>query len=271
MLTQPVVQGLPSPPNQAQRAPSPLTRSTVPDTRLARVAGLLYLAVAVLGGFGQLFVRPSVVVPGDAAATAANITASSTLFRAGLAADLVSITLFLVLALVLYRLLSPIDTKAAAAMVAFNAVAVAIMGLNLVNHAGAYLVATSSGYSTLLGADAAAAQVMLFLDLHGLGYLIAEIFFGLWLLPLGYLVFRSGFLPKALGVLLTVGAASYLGDVVVSLLVPGASEALSLLLAAPAAVAELAFLTWLSVMGTKPTRRNERPATIVLSGSPAHD
>ncbi|MEA1903122.1 MAG: DUF4386 domain-containing protein [Actinomycetota bacterium] len=233
-------------------------QTMISKTTLARVAGLLYLAVAVLGGFSQLFVRPSVIEPGDAAATAANISSSSTLFRMGFIADLVSITLFLLVAIVLYVLLKPINEKAALAMVVFNAVAVAIMSINMVNHAAAYLVATSADYSAVLGDTAAAAQAMLFLDLHSLGYLVAEIFFGLWLLPLGYLVLRSGYFPKILGVLLMIGTASYVGDVLVSLLFSDAPENLSLVIATPAGIAELAFLTWLSVMGAKSIRKSER-------------
>ena len=97
---------------------------------------------------------------------------------------------------------------------------------------------------------------MLFLDLHSHGYVIAEIFFGLWLLPLGYLVFKSGYFPRALGLLLMIGSASYLVDVAATLLFPGAGGDLSLLLATPAGMSEVAFLLWLIVKGVK--ARDER-------------
>lgn len=252
MLTKPGTHETTSSPVPIQRSSRSMDDQTViSKTRLARIAGFLYLLVAVLGGFSQLYVRPSVVEPGDAATTAENISSSATLFRTGFVTDLVSITLFFLVALVLYVLLNPINTKFASTMVLFNSVAVAIMSVNMINHAAAYLVATSADYSTAVGTEASAAQVMLFLDLHSQGYLIAEIFFGLWLLPLGYLVYKSGYFPKALGILLIVGSVSYLIDVLVSLLFPGAPENLSVIIATPAGIAEVAFLMWLLIKGVQ--------------------
>lgn len=244
--------------DQALHSPTP-TDKTVPISRttLARIAGVLYLAVAVLGGFSQLYVRSTVVVPGDAAATAENIASSATLFRTGFVTDLVSITAFLLVALTLYVLLKPINKQVASAMVIFNALSVAILSVNMINHAAAFLVATSTDYSTATGAPASAAQAALFLDLHSQGYLIAEVFFGLWLLPLGYLVFKSGYFPKALGLLLMIGSASYLVDVAATLLFPGADANLSLLLATPAGISEVAFLLWLIVKGVNAQPRDE--------------
>lgn len=221
----------------------------ISKTALAKVAGVLYLAVAVLGGFSQLYVRSTVVVPGDAVATTENISSSATLFRLGLVTDLVSITAFLLVALALYVLLNPISKQIASTMVIINAISVAIMSANMINHAAALMVATGTDYSTAAGTAASSAQVMLFLDLHSQGYLVAEIFFGLWLLPLGYLVFESGYFPKALGLLLMIGSASYLVDVAATLLFPGAGPDLSLVLATPAAISEVVFLLWLIVKG----------------------
>lgn len=235
---------------QTHRAPPPTERSVpISRTTLARVAGLLYLVVAVFGGFSQLYVRSKVVVPGNAVATAENISSSTTLFRMGFVTDLVSIAAFLLVALTLFVLLEPISRGIALGMVIFNALSVAILSINLINHAAALIVATSTDHSSAVGAAASAAQAMLFLDLHSQGYLIAEIFFGLWLLPLGFLVYRSGFFPRALGLLLMVGSASYLADVAATLLFPGAGSDLSLIVAAPAAISEVAFLLWLIVRG----------------------
>jgi len=242
-----------SPPNQESRSSrQPNDDAVLSKTRLARVAGVLYLLVALLGGFSQLYVRPTVIEAGDAVATAQNIASSPALFRLGFVTDLVSITLFLLVALALYTLLKPIGAALASAMVIFNAVAVAVMSVNMINHAAAYLVATSVDHTAALGADASAAQVLLFLDLHSQGYLIAEIFFGLWLIPLGLLVSRSGYFPRPLGILLIVGAASYLVDVALVLLFPGAGESLSLLVAVPAGIAEVVFLFWLLAKGIGP-------------------
>jgi hypothetical protein len=227
-------------------------------TRLARVAGLLYLIVAVCGGFSELYVRSSVVVPGDAAATAAKVSASATLFRIGFVTDLVSITCFLLLALTLYALLSHVSHQIALSMVVIVAVSVAVMSLNMLNHLGALLVATGTAYPAGLGAASPDALVLLLLDLHRHGYLIAEIFFGLWLLPLGYLVFTSGFFPRALGVLLVVGGLGYLADLAATLPAPNLESSLSPYVLAPAVLAEVWFIGWLLVKGA-----HRRPAAPV--------
>ena len=210
-----------------------------PEKRLARIAGLLYLIVAVCGGFSELYVRSSVTVPGDAAATADNISASATLFRIGALTDLVNVVCFLVLALVLYGLLKPVSAKAALAMLVFNAVSVAVMTANLANHLAALQAATS-------GDDALA---MLFLDLHAQGYLVAGTFFGLWLLLLGYLLLRSGYVPRALGALVMVGSFGYVADLVANVLVPTVAETLTPVTVLPAALAEMSLVLWLLVKG----------------------
>jgi Domain of unknown function (DUF4386) len=229
-------------------------------TRLARVAGLLYLIVAVCGGFSELYVRSSVMVPGDAAATAAKVSASATLFRVGFVTDLVSITCFLLLALTLYALLSHVSHQIALSMMVIVAVSVAIMSLNMLNHLGALLVATDSASSAGLGAASSDTLVLLLLDLHRHGYLIAEIFFGLWLLPLGYLVFTSGFFPRALGVLLIIGGLGYLADLVATLLTPNFEWSLSPYVLAPAVLAEVWFIGWLLVKGANQRRAAPVPA-----------
>jgi Domain of unknown function (DUF4386) len=209
------------------------------EKRRARIAGLLYLTVAVCGGFSELYVRASAKVAGDAAATADNIAASATLFRVGALTDLVNLVCFLVLALVLYGLLKPVGATAAQAMLAFNAVSVAVLTANLVNHLAALQAATG-------GDDALA---MLFLDLHAQGYLVAGTFFGLWLLPLGYLLLRSGSAPRALAVLVMVGSFGYVADLVARVLFPAAGETLGPVLVLPSALAEVSLALWLLVKG----------------------
>lgn len=219
------------------------------ESKLARLAGLFYLIVAVAGGFSELVVRESIIEAGDAATTADNISASPTLFRMAFATDLVNITFFVLAALVLYGLLKSVNQNVAVAMVVFNAVAAAVMSANMINHFAALRVATGSRMTS----PASEGLVQLFVDMHSNGYAIAQIFFGLWLLPLGYLAYKSGFFPKALGVMLMIGSASYLTELVVGFLFPGIGESALLLLAVPAALAEVSFLLWLLVKGAKPT------------------
>jgi hypothetical protein len=222
--------------------------------RLARIAGLFYLVVAIFGGFAHLYVRAKVYQPGDAATTADNVVANADLVRVGVVADLVQATFFLVVAMALYLLLKHVNTYVARAMVTFVAVAVAIMCLNMVHQFGALLVATDGSYASALGAGGSDAMVLLMLDLQHHGFLIAQIFFGLWLLPLGYLAHRSGMFPRALGVLLMIGCFSYLVDMLAMFLLPATADSISTFVLAPAAVAELWMVGYLLVKGVKTPR-----------------
>lgn len=216
--------------------------------RLARIAGLLYLIVAISGGFAELFVRQSLVVPDDAAATASNIGESAMLFRVGLVADLVNITAFLLLAFALYQLLKSVNRNIAATFVIFNAVAVAIMGANMINHSGALLVASEPEYAAF-GTESSEVLVLLFTQLHAQGFRIAGIFFGLWLLPLGYLVYRSGYFPRVLGVMLMIGSFGYPTDAFVTSLFPDVGATVGLVLGWVSGIAEISFLLWLLIKG----------------------
>lgn len=225
------------------------------ERRWARIAGSLYLVVAVLGGFAELYVRARTVVPGDATATADNIRDSATLFRFGFASDLVQATFFLLTAMAMYLLLRQVNELVARAMVVLVAVSVAIICLNLLNQYMALQVATGSA----VGAAGSDALAGLFADMHAAGYLIAQIFFGLWLLPLGYLVYRSGCFPKAVGVLLAVGCFGYLIDTFAHFVVPGVAESISGIVLTPAAIGELSFVVYLLVKGI---RVPQRPALV---------
>ena len=219
------------------------------ERTLARIAGSLYLVVAVGGMFAELVVRSRIVEPGNAAATADNIRASATLFRAGFAADLVQAIFFLFTAMALYLLLRHVQELLARAMVVFVAVSVAIMSLNLLNQWVALQVATGEGPAGAWGPGVADALTGLFAEMQHGGYLIAQLFFGLWLLPLGYLVLRSGWFPKVVGVLLVVGCFGYLVDLFVQFLAPGIADGIELFVLAPAAVGELLLVAWLLVKG----------------------
>jgi len=223
---------------------------------LARVAGLLYLALGVLAGFAQMYVRPSVLVAGDATATANNIRANATLFRVGLAADVIGAVCFLFVAIALYFLLRSVSPKAALTMLVIVGVSVAIECVNMVNHAGALVVATDGAYSGAMGGRAADGLALLFLDLHKYGVLIAQVFFGLWLLPLGYLVYRSGWFPKALGVLLAVACFFYLVELMAVFATDNFDPAMAVI-SAPAGIAEIVFAVWLTAKGLNARGREQ--------------
>ncbi len=219
--------------------------------RLARMAGLIYLVVAVSGGFAHLFVRAKVYVPGDAATTAANVAANAGLVRMGFFADLVQATLFLALAMMLYVLLKHVHADVARAMVVIVAVAVAIICINMVQQLGALLVATEPSYSNAFGSGGTDEMVLLLLDLQHNGYLIAQIFFGLWLLPLGYLAYRSMMFPRPLGVVLMVASACYLVDLTAQFLAPDLAGSIAPVVLAMPTIAELWMLVYLLIKGVR--------------------
>jgi hypothetical protein len=217
---------------------------------LARVAGLLYLLVAVTTGIAG-YARGTLVVTGDAAATAAHIRASETLFRLGIVADLASATFFLLTAMALYVLLRNVDKLAAGAMVTLVAVAAAIQALNLVNELVALSIATGRGTASGLGQSGSDALALLFVNLQHDGFVISQMFFALWLLPLGYLVVRSGSFPKVLGYLLWVACLAYLVDLFVYFLAPTIEGGVLPFSAAAGAIGELGFIAWLLVKGAR--------------------
>jgi len=186
----------------------------------ARVAGFLYLLLIPFSFFGIIYVPSNLVVPGDAATTASNIMASEGLFRTAIVSHLIGQTIFILLPLVLYKLLKPVNKNHALLMVVFALIGVPIAFINELNHFAALILLSGADYLTAFEADQLHAQVMLFLDLREHGVFIAQIFWGLWLFPLGYLVFKSGFLPKTLGVLLMIGCFGYLIDVLTFMLFP---------------------------------------------------
>ena len=179
----------------------------------ARVAGLLYLIP--LAPFGIFYV-PSLVVPRNAVVTASNILASESMVRLSIATALLSQVIFIVVALALYKVLKPVNKNMAVLMVVFSLVGTPITMFNELNQLAVLLVLHSAAFTP----DQGHALMSLFLDLHALGLEIAGIFWGLWLFPMGYLVVKSGFLPRIIGVLLMIGCFGYLIDSSAALLLP---------------------------------------------------
>ncbi|MBG0820125.1 DUF4386 domain-containing protein [Planomonospora sp. ID91781] len=221
---------------------------TSPKT-LARIAGLLYLVLAVLGGWAELYVRGTVHVRGDAAATAANVSDHETLFRLGLAADILMATVFVLLGLVLHRLLHHVHARAAVTLMVFVVVGAGFILLNLVFHAGALLAATDPSYTAAPGTGGA--LTLLMLDLHDLGYILGGVFFGLWLLPMGYLAYRSSMFPTVLGVLLVIGGFTWIADPLILFALPDAPGAVRDVVAVPTSVAEFGLILYLLVVGVR--------------------
>ena len=227
-------------------------RTTAPPhrpQRLARLAGLLYLLVLVAGAPPELLVRVPIAAEEGTTAIAAAIRDGADLFRLAALSDLVNIVAFLGVALVLYGLLRSVHAGAARAMLAFNAISVAIMALNTVNHLAAWWFATNADLAASLGSETADGLAATFLELHGIGFSIAEVFFGLWLFPLGWMLWRTRAVPRPIAGLLMIGTVGYLANSAATFLSPDLSHALTPLFTTPPALAEIALLLWLLVKG----------------------
>jgi hypothetical protein len=229
---------------------------TTSPKRLARIAGVLYLLNGVFSGFAFGYVLTKVYVPGNAATTAANVVANSGLVRIGVVADLFQATEWVFLAMTLYILLRHVHQSAVRAMVVLVAVGAAIVCLNDVFQFESVRVATDPSYAAAFGAAGSGALVLLLLQIHHYGFLAAQIFFGLWLVPLGYVAYRSEMIPKVLGVALIVGGACYLVGLLAVFLVPDfdLGEKINAFVTLPSAVAEVSMVLYLLVIGVKTTK-----------------
>jgi hypothetical protein len=228
--------------------------------RIARLAGLLYLAIIVLAGFSEGAVRATMIVPGDAAATAANIRASELLFRAGFVADLMAFLSDAAVSVLLYVLLRPVNRTVSLLAAVFRLLAhPAIAAVNLLNHFGALVLATGAGYLSALEADQLDALALLAMDMHSYGYLIGGAFFGVHLLLLGWLVIRSEMFPSALGFLVVLAAAGYLVESFGMFLLPAHEALYSGLVVVTAVAGEVVLCLYLLVKGVRTTEDRLRP------------
>ncbi len=236
--------------------------------RVARMAGGLYLTIIVAGIFAEFFVRQSLLVPGDAAATAQNIMAAEGLFRLGIAGDLIMILSDVALAVAFYVLLKPVSKGLSLLAAFFRLGQAAILGINLLNLLLVLQLVSGAGYLTVFSAEQLHGLALFFFTGHGLGYSLAMVPFALSLLVLGYLVFKSGYFPKILGVLLIVAASGYLIDSFARFLLPtydAYKGIFDLVVFLPAFIGELAMCLWLLVKGVKVEQAQLRPSPAARS------
>ncbi len=226
--------------------------------RLSRIAGVLYLLVGIFGGFAEGYVEPKMYVAGNAAATVGNVVANAGLLRMGVVADLLDGTIFVFLALTLYILLRHVHKSAARAMVVLVALAAGMTCLVALFEFEGLRVATGAVDLAAFGTAGSNALVLLLLETQHYGLLIAQIFFGLWLVPLGYLAYKSAMFPKALGGTLVVGGACYLVDMLAAFLVPDVSKAIHAYVTIPSAIAEIWMVGYLLVVGVKTRKSDDR-------------
>lgn len=219
------------------------------QNKTARVAGLLYLVTVVTGIFSLIVVPSHINAHGDASATISNIVAFESLFRLGIAAGALGYVAFLLLPFALYKLLSPVNRDVAVLMVVLAVACVPIYFVAIANRLDILSLLDGSAKQQVFSSGQLQAKVVSLLDAYGNKVLISEIFWGLWLLPFGYLVFKSGFLPKILGVLLMIGCFSYLMTFTGQLLFP--RYTIPGFVMWPASFGEIGICLWLLLMGVR--------------------
>ena len=216
----------------------------------ARVAGLLYLAIIIFGIFSEVFVRSSLIVKGDAGATAANIVASEGLFRIGFAADAIMLMSDVAIAVILYVLLKPVSKTLSLTAAVFRLTQAAVLGYNLLNYYAALLLLNGAHYTAVFSNDQRNTLAMLFLEMHSHGYDLGLLFFALSNVFLGYLVVKSDYFPGILGYGLIAAAAVYLTGSLSRFLFPDYLPFIEPAYIVPFA-AELSFCLWLLVKGVR--------------------
>lgn len=220
--------------------------------KTSRIAGLLYLGVVITGLFSLMYVPSKLINYDDAALTFQNINASESLFRYGIAGGLLCYGFFLFLPIVLYRLLREVNERMAVLMVILAVISVPMYFLNAQNQLTVLSLIKSPKYLSEFSAGQMQSQVLFYINQYNGGMRLIHIFSGLWLFPFGYLVFKSNFLPKILGILLMLGCVGYLVNFLGFLLVPdyfrfGISSYISL----PASVGEIGTCLWLLAVGAR--------------------
>jgi Domain of unknown function (DUF4386) len=218
--------------------------------KTARIAGLLYLVNAVTGFFGIIYVPSRLIVSGNAAATANNILASERLFRLGIVSELICAVEFVFLFWILYRLLGGVNKTHASLMVILGLVFVPIMVVNTLSEIAALMALRGADFLSVFDKRQLEAMAMLLLDLHRYGYVVGWIF-GLFHFHFGVLVFRSGFLPRILGVLLIAACFGYLADSLTPLLLPSYEDVVGRIANIPLTLGEPAIILWFLIRGAK--------------------
>jgi hypothetical protein len=224
----------------------------------ARIAAVLYLIITVAAIFAHFVVPEQLIVPGDAAATAVNITNAESLFRVGLVgSELIILLSEIVLSVILYVLLKPVNKTLALITAVSRLVMTTIHGLNLINYYFVLQLLNGSDFLTVFGQEQVNALVTLFLDAHNIGFTIGIAFLVPHVLILGYLIYQSGYFPKAIGILFIAAGFGYLFDTIGILLVPTYTTTPGLI-AMIIAIAEIAFPIWLLFKGVNVEQWKQR-------------
>lgn len=214
-----------------------------------RLAGFVYFMLVITGIFNLVYVPLQIVDWSDAAATVSNINSSELLFRAGIVVGIVSYVFYLILPIILFDIFKDIDRRMAVLMVTLACASVPISIFNMVDKVNILTLLGDDPYLQALTPEQIQTQVMLLLDSYNNGIAVVKIFWGLWLFPLGYLIFKSGYVPKVLGIFLMLGCFGYVFIFATKLMCPDAE--IPSLISKPATIGEIGTCLWLLVMGVK--------------------
>jgi hypothetical protein len=226
--------------------------SMEPTKKTARMAGALYLIVVLAGIFSLAYVPSTLIDWNDAAKTYTNIQTSETLFRLGIVAGIICYTAFLLLPFLLYKLLRHVGTTPAVAMVVLSAASVPFSLYNLLHKVNVLTLVSDESFLQAISLDQRQTQVLMTLHQYENGIQLISVFWGLWLMPFGYLVFKSGFLPKWLGIFLMAGCFGYLVNFTGGFLFPQyAKLGIARFISLPATIGEIGTCLWLLIVGIK--------------------
>jgi hypothetical protein len=224
----------------------------------SRIAAALYFLNGLPAPFALLYVPSVLLVRGDAAATANNVRDSVALLRLGMAGELFSSTIVIFAVLAFYHLFKAVSQKHAMAMMILMLISVPISYLNVLNDLAALTFARGPEFLSIFDQAQRDALVLFFLRLHNQGFILAQIFWGLWLFPFGIAVMRSGFIPRFVGIATIIAGCGYVISSSVSLFLPASVQGIGDL-AMILGVGELAFF-WLLIWGAKDQSQKEQPA-----------
>lgn len=229
------------------------TRNQLMSVRQIRITGFLYLLVIICAGFSQGYVRANIVVPGNAALTAANIIENESLFRIGLVADVIAFTLDLAISVLFYQMLKPFGKTLAMTSSALRLLAhPAIGSLNLLNHYMAFYVLGSGGALAALEPQQLESLSLMFMHAHQYGYLIAGVFFGVHCFLLGLLLNRSAIIPRFFGYFMLLAGIGYLMESFGNFLFPGNEAWLAWVVGLSAALGEVELTLYFLIKGARP-------------------
>jgi hypothetical protein len=221
-----------------------------PTVKAARMAGAIYLSMVFTAPFSLIYVPSKLIVRGDASATADNILAHETMFQLSIFGDLIGQVIFICLAVALYRLLSNVNKTWALLMVALVLVSAAVGFFNALNNIAALILFRGGEFLSVFDKVQRESLGMFFIRLHNQGIFIDELFWGLWLFPFGLLVFRSGFMPRFIGVWLMINCFGYVALCAIALFFPAYYEA-AFRYSQPVLFGELAVMLYLLIRGAK--------------------